>query len=44
MTFLTGGFLFDDTGGVVTTTNTAGATFSGGFLRSPLGELVVIYT
>lgn len=37
-----GGFLFDETGALMLTTSTAGAAWSGGFLRAPGGELVVV--
>lgn len=38
-----GGFVVDTvTGGIVTTTNTTGAKWWGGFLRDPDGRLVVI--
>lgn len=39
----TGGFLMDgDTGALALTTTMTGATFSGGFLRSPTGQIVVV--
>jgi hypothetical protein len=41
---LSGGFLRDEaTGALAVTSLTTGAVFSGGFLRAPTGELVVIF-